>query len=205
MTHELRDHWDRAYALGDHTRSWFQEEAAPSVAAFDAAGVTPADSVIDVGGGASRLVEGLLDLGFDDVTVLDVSPAAIQIARTRAGLRAARVTWLVTDLLEWIPTRTYAVWHDRAVLHFLVTDEDQRRYAAALDRATEPGSVAVIAGFAPDGPTQCSGLPTARHDEVSLAALVGPKWELASSGREVHRTPNDAEQSFLWTTFHRIG
>ena len=106
MTHELRDHWDRAYALGDHTRSWFQEEAAPSVAAFDAAGVTPADSVIDVGGGASRLVEGLLDLGFDDVTVLDVSPAAIQIARTRAGLRAARVTWLVTDLLEWLPEDT---------------------------------------------------------------------------------------------------
>jgi len=137
-------HWDRIYARGDTTRSWYQAEPVASLAMLDAAGVSPHDSVIDVGGGASTLVDELLRRGFADVSVLDISPAGLALARRRLGADAARVRWLVQDVLAWRPPRRYQVWHDRAVFHFLTTDDARRRYLRALHAATGAHALAVF-------------------------------------------------------------
>lgn len=197
-------HWDAAYALGETTRSWYQERAQQSVEMLDRCGVATSDSLVDVGGGASVLVDDLLSLGFVDVTVLDISGAALEVARTRLGASSASVTWLTENLLDWQPMRTFDVWHDRAVLHFLTEQEDRSRYCAVLDAATEPGSVAVIATFAPEGPERCSGLPVRRYDIDDLQALLGSRWSLASNAREAHTTPSGGDQPFTWAAFHRL-
>jgi protein-L-isoaspartate O-methyltransferase len=189
-------HWDDAYAAGDSSRSWFQRRPAMSLAMLDAAGVTAADSVIDVGGGASPLAGALLDRGFGDVTVLDISATAIQLSWRRLGTRAAQVQWLVADLRSWQPERHYQAWHDRAVLHFM-TDQ-------VLDAATGPGAVAVIGCFAPDGPSQCSGLPVARYSPADLARLFGAGWTLLAEEREEHVTPAGAVQPFTWVALRKL-
>lgn len=198
-------HWDRAYAAGADTRSWFERYPARSLAMLERAGVTAADSVIDVGGGVSPLAGALLDRGFQDVTVLDVSPAAIRLAWRQLGTRAGQVQWLVADLLGWQPERHYQAWHDRAVLHFMVIEAEQRQYAQALDRATGPGAVAVIGCFAPDGPPECSGLPVARYGPADLARLLGGHWALLATDREEHRTPADVIQPFTWAALQKAG
>lgn len=198
-------HWDRAYAAGADTRSWFERYPARSLAMLERAGVTAADSVIDVGGGVSPLAGALLDRGFQDVTVLDVSAAAIRLAWRQLGTRAGQVQWLVADLLGWQPERHYHAWHDRAVLHFMVIEAEQRQYAQALDRATGPGAVAVIGCFAPDGPPECSGLPVARYGPADLTRLLGDHWALLAADREEHRTPADVIQPFTWAALQKAG
>jgi trans-aconitate methyltransferase len=197
-------HWDAAYALGDTTRSWYQERAQQSLEMLDRCGVATSDSLVDVGGGASVLVDDLLGIGFVDVTVLDISAAALEVARTRLGTSSASVTWLAENLLDWQPMRTFDVWHDRAVLHFLTEQDDRSRYCAALDAATVPGSVAVIATFAPEGPERCSGLPVRRYGFDDLQALLGSRWSLLSNAREAHTTPSGGDQPFTWAAFRRL-
>lgn len=203
MSEARREHWDAAYAGGDGDRSWFQEQAQPSLRAIDEIGVDDDDPIIDVGGGSSRLVDGLLARGLRDVTVLDVSPVALGIAQERLGVGAGSVTWLVDELLTWRPRRSYAVWHDRAVLHFLTTDEERAAYSRAVNAAVRPGGHAILAAFAPDGPHRRSGLPVQRHDADSLAAVLGPGWSRVSTRAQTHRTPNGAAQQFTWATFRR--
>lgn len=173
-----------------------------SLRLLDAAGVTPADSVVDVGGGASVLAGALLDRGFADVTVLDISAAAIACARQSLGPRAATAHWLTEDLLGWRPRRTWQVWHDRAVYHFLTSPADQRRYRKVLTAATVPGAVAVLGCFAPDGPAVCSGLPVARYSAADLAGQLAG-WVLLCQDREEHRTPAGAVQPFTWVALRR--
>jgi trans-aconitate methyltransferase len=197
-------HWDSAYGEGETTRSWFQQHAELSLQLMAATGVSAADSVIDVGGGASTLVDGLLDRGRTDVTVLDISAEGLLTAQSRLGSRATLVHWLVADLLTWTPDRTWQVWHDRAVLQFFTADADRARYLRALHSATAPGSYALLATFAPDGPTHCSGLPVARYSGAELAALVGQSWELLSTDTQEHTTPAGHPQPFTWTAFRRL-
>ncbi|MGH3185281.1 MAG: class I SAM-dependent methyltransferase, partial [Streptosporangiaceae bacterium] len=154
---DLAARWDDAYAQGDVTRSWFQAAPRMSLRMLDAAGVAAADSVIDVGGGASSLAGALLERGFRDVTVLDISAAGLQRARQRLGPRAGQVQWLTADVCTWPPTRRFAAWHDRAVFHFLTAGPDRRGYLRALTAATVVSAVAVFGCFALDGPRQCSG------------------------------------------------
>jgi hypothetical protein len=196
-------HWDSAYAQGERTRSWFEEHPNASLRMLDAAGVTPRDSVVDVGGGASPLVDALLDRGHRDLTVLDISDIALRVARRRLGEAERGVEWIVTDLLSWSPPRTYGVWHDRAVFHFVTAEADQRRYLAALQAATQTGSAAIFGCFAPDGPDSCSGLPVARHSADDLAAILGNDWTLVATEREHHHTPAGATQPFTWAAFRR--
>jgi trans-aconitate methyltransferase len=191
-------YWDDAYAASETTRSWFQRHPGMSLRMLDTAGVTADASVIDVGGGSSPLAGVLLERGFPDVTVLDISAAGMAYARQRLGARAEQVQWLVADVRTWVPRRRYRVWHDRAVFHFLVTAEDRRQYAQALQRATEPGAIAVFGSFAPDGPQYCSGLPVARYGAQELAAELGSQWRLISQNREEHVTPAGAIQPFTW-------
>lgn len=198
-------HWDEAYVHGDTMRSWFQAAPKMSLRMLDAAGVTAADSVIDVGGGASPLAGALLLRGFQDVTVLDVSAAAIEHARRRLGPRAGQVHWLTADIRAWRPVRCFAAWHDRAVFHFLTTEPDRQGYRRALEAATAPGAVAVVGCFAPGGPLQCSGLPVARYAPGDLAAELGPDWALVAEDREEHITPNGLTQPFTWIAMRRTG
>jgi SAM-dependent methyltransferase len=203
MTPNLGDHWDNAYAQGDTGRSWFQEEATTSLEIVDALCITPDAGVIDVGGGASTLVDGLIQRGFDDVTVLDISARGLEAAQRRLGESNDRVTWIVTDLLTWQPARTYSVWHDRAVLHFLTDHQDRQRYVKALRAGTKPDAVAVVGCFALDGPETCSGLPVARYDAEGLSQLLGAGWTLEFSTRREHPTPSGAVQPFTWVAFRR--
>jgi hypothetical protein len=196
-------HWDSVYAKGERTRSWFQQSPAVSLRMLDAAGVTPQDSVIDIGGGASPLVDALLERGHQDLTVLDVSAAALHIAQRRLGPAEAAAKWVVADMRTWKPRRTYAVWHDRAAFHFLTADPGKRRYLATLKAATEPGSVSIFGCFAPDGPDSCSGLPVARYSTDDLATTLSDDWTLVASEREEHHTPTGRTQPFTWAAFRR--
>jgi trans-aconitate methyltransferase len=196
-------HWDAAYAQGDETRSWFEEHPGMSLRMLGAAGVSAADAFIDVGGGASPLTGALLDRGFGDLTVLDISAAGIQHARDRLGPRADRVHWVTADVLSWHPSRRYQAWHDRAVYHFLTLDEHRRQYLGTLDAATAPGATAVFGCFAPDGPRHCSGLPVARYSPALLARQIGAKWLLISQDREEHITPAGTIQPFTWVALRR--
>jgi len=195
--------WDGAYDLGDVTRSWYQELPTQSLRMVAAAGVASADSVIDVGGGASTLVDGLLARGFHDITVLDISATGLQVAQHRLANDASRVQWIVADLLTWVPARTYAVWHDRAVFHFMTSASAQGKYLKVLHAATTPGSVAVIGCFALDGPRSCSGLPVVRYDAVGLTQQLGEGWALIHDERQDHATPAGAVQPFTWAAFRR--
>jgi SAM-dependent methyltransferase len=197
------EHWDRTYRLGETNRSWFQPAPEPSLRVLDAMGVSPAMSVIDVGGGSSRVVDALVARGHTDLAVLDVSQQAIDMARGRLG-GSSGVQWLVEDLLAWSPQRRWDVWHDRAVLHFFTTPEQQQRYLQALKHATTAGSVAVLATFAPDGPRRCSGLPVARYDGGRLAGLLGREWTQVVEDREEHVTPGGSTQPFTWAAFRRL-
>jgi hypothetical protein len=196
-------HWDLAYAQGDRIRSWFEPHPTASLRLLDAAGITPSDSFIDIGGGASSLVDALLSRGHRDLAVLDISPTALRLAQQRLGVAERRVAWIVADLLSWRPPRTYAVWHDRAVFHFVTADLDKDRYLATLQSATRTGSAAIFGCFAPDGPTSCSGLPVTRYSAEDLAATLGENWALVAAEQEQHRTPAGGSQPFTWAAFLR--
>jgi trans-aconitate methyltransferase len=196
-------HWDAAYAQGDETRSWFEEHPDMSLRMLGAAGVSAADAVIDVGGGASPLTRTLLDRGFGDLTVLDISAAAIQHARDRLGPRAGQVHWVTADVLSWHPRRRYQAWHDRATYHFLTLNELRQQYLHTLDAATTPGAVAVFGCFATDGPQHCSGLAVARYSPAQLARQLGTRWLLISQDRDEHITPAGTIQPFTWVALRR--
>jgi trans-aconitate methyltransferase len=196
-------HWDAAYAQGDDTRSWFENQPDMSLRMLDAAGVSAADALIDVGGGASPLTRVLLDRGFRDLTVLDISATGMQHAQVRLGSQANQVHWLAADVLSWHPGRRYWAWHDRAVYHFLTADEHLQRYLYALNAATAPGGIAVFGCFAPDGPRHCSGLPVARYSPAELARQIGTNWQMISQDREEHLTPAGIIQPFTWVALRR--
>lgn len=199
-----RTHWETVYATkAENEVSWFQNNPAPSLEAIALTGATPASAIIDIGGGASRLVDQLLALGFVDVTVLDLSAAALDTAKARLGTPAAKVRWLVADVTTWEPTATYDVWHDRAAFHFLTGENDRAAYVARLERALKPGGYAIIATFAPDGPERCSGLPVLRYDAESLGRVLGPAFKLIHTSRHEHATPWDSRQVFQFSVFRR--
>jgi trans-aconitate methyltransferase len=197
-------HWEGVYASKGETEvSWFQETPAPSFELIECAGAKPASAIIDIGGGASRLVDVLLARGFSDLTVLDISPAALAAAQARLGDRADRVAWIAADATEWQPEARYDVWHDRAAFHFLTAPRDQQAYLIRLERALRPGGHVVIGTFAPDGPEKCSGLPVMRHDAASLARLLGEDFELVEERRHAHETPWASLQRFQFSLFRR--
>ena len=200
----VREHWDDTYRTKAETRvSWYQPDPERSRALIEAAAPMRTAGIIDVGGGASRLVDRLLADGYGDLTVLDVSAVALDRSRTRLGPGAEAVHWIVADITRWQPSRTWDVWHDRAVFHFLVDESGQDAYLGALKQATRAGSAVVIATFALAGPERCSGLPVQRYDAKTLAARLGPDFELVSETTEGHVTPAGATQDFQYGVFRR--
>jgi trans-aconitate methyltransferase len=195
-------HWEKVYTTKGETEvSWFQETPAPSLELIELVGAMQNSAVIDIGGGASRLVDSLVSRGYEDVTVLDVSAAALASARSRIGDKANRVTWITADVTIWEPSRSYDVWHDRAAFHFLTEPNDQAAYVARLRRALRVGGHAIIATFAPDGPERCSGLMVSCYDANTLAAKLGRRFELIDTRRHDHTTPWGAAQKFQFSTF----
>ncbi len=170
---------------------------------IEQAGLDPADGIIDAGGGASRLVDHLLDRGFSDVTVLDLAHSALAHARRRLGERAEKVTWVEADATAWRPQRTYRLWHDRAVFHFLTEVADRDGYLQVLTAALAPCGCAVIATFGPAGPERCSGLPVVRYSPESLQETLGPGFRLVTTMAEEHRTPRGKPQDFVGCLFAR--
>ena len=199
---DRQQHWDSIYATkAEDQVSWFQAEPAISVDLIRVAGGIESSAVVDIGGGASRLVDVLLAAGYHDLTVLDLAAPALDQVKTRLGNAAAQVSWIVADVTTWDPPRHYDIWHDRAAFHFLTAVKDREAYVRTLRRAVRPGGHAIIATFAMDGPERCSGLPIVRYDPEELAATLGHDFRLIETRRHAHMTPFGTSQSFQFSLF----
>jgi trans-aconitate methyltransferase len=202
VTDEGKAHWDAVYSHRAVTGvSWYEAHPRRSLELIHACRLQHHDPIIDVGGGASFLVDALLKQGSDDLTVLDISAAVLEKVRARLGPDSKQVALLRADVTAFRPTRDYALWHDRAVFHFLVHAEDRERYLDALRHALRPNGYVVIATFGPDGPERCSGLPVMRYDAKKLTAELGGDFKLVESSLEVHHTPSEAPQQLLYCRF----
>lgn len=204
MAGNRRAHWNEVYGQKSETEvSWFQETPQPSLDLLRLVDARLDDAIVDIGGGASRLVDHLLDRGFENLSVLDLSEAAIATARSRLGDRGSKVRWIAADVTSWESGESYDVWHDRAALHFLTDTAGQLAYATSLKKALKVGGHVIIGTFGPDGPEKCSGLPVVRYDAGRLAALLGPGFYLLDARQHEHKTPSGAVQKFQFCTFRR--
>ena len=193
-------HWEQVYRTkGPDQVSWFQAEARLSRVLIERAAPDRAARIIDIGAGASTLVDGLLASGYRHITVVDWSSTALTVARQRLGSAATAVTWRAADVLTAaFPAAAFDVWHDRAVFHFLTDAADRARYVAQVRRAVRPGGHVIAATFAEDGPSRCSGLDVARYTADALHAEFGAGFVVLESHRELHTTPSGAEQAFTY-------
>lgn len=201
---DCQAHWEEVYSTKSAAEvSWYQDEPRLSLALIREVAPAPSARIVDVGGGASVLVDRLLDEGYATVAVLDISERALDQAKSRLGQRGGRVQWLVGDLTTLDRLPEFDVWHDRAVFHFLTREEARRSYVALAKRTLPAGGHLIMATFAPDGPEKCSGLPVCRYDAESLAAALGPSFRLVRSVDEVHHTPWGTPQHFIYALFQR--
>jgi SAM-dependent methyltransferase len=200
---DRREHWEQVWTSKAETEtSWHQPEPRLSldlIARYGGRG----GGVLDVGGGSSRVVDGLLAMGASRVGVLDVSAAALEGARRRLGPRAEGVEWIVADVAHYEPEHVWDIWHDRAVFHFLTDPEDRQGYVRAARQALAPGGHVVVATFAPHGPTRCSGLEVVRYAAPALTEAFGEGFDLVDSAEEVHHTPWGTEQPFVYAVLRR--
>lgn len=200
-----RSYWDDIYVSRPPDEvGWFEADPVTSRTIVEELIDSGAKSVIDVGGGASSLVDHLLGLGLERIAVLDISEAGLNIAKRRLGDQADLVEWIVGDITTAGEVGEFDVWHDRAVFHFLTERKARRRYVRLSERSVRLGGTAVMATFASDGPQRCSGLDVRRYDAGQLAAECGSGFELTSSERHVHTTPRGVHQNFLYSVFHRV-
>lgn len=198
-------HWQNVYKeKGENQVSWFQERPTISLELIEAAGAKPGSAIIDIGGGASRLVDVLIEKDYRDLTVLDLSESAVAIAKMRLGQSAVIVKWIVEDVTQWQPASRYDLWHDRAAFHFLTEASDKAAYIERLTKALRPGGHAIIGTFALDGPERCSGLPVVRYDVAQLSAMLTPSFTLVDMRRHEHKTPWSAIQQFQFGVFRRV-
>lgn len=196
----VKDHWDEVYATKpEFGVSWFQEHSDVSLGLIDRTGVDHGGEIIDVGGGASRLVDDLLADGYSNLTVLDISASALNVARQRLGPLAGAVNWLEADITAvMLPHGKFDLWHDRAVFHFLTEADQRERYVRAARHSVKAGGHVIVAAFGPDGPLRCSGLPTVRYSPDHLHDEFGPTFELVEHKSESHRTPFGSTQQFIY-------
>lgn len=205
MSSVRANHWRKVYTdKQPEDVSWFQAAPNQSLHALDLLGAHPAQSLIDIGGGASTLVDALLARGWRDLTVLDIASPGLAAAQARLGEASADVTWMVADITDWQPPHRYDIWHDRAVFHFLTEPEQRAAYIRAMGAALTGGGVAIIATFALDGPEKCSGLAVERYDADTLTRTLGPGFRLEASWRDDHLTPWSTPQAFTWCVFRSL-
>ncbi len=205
VVEDSKKHWETVYTENTENEvSWYQPQPSRSLGLIEATGVNKAEPIVDVGGGASTLVDHLLARGFFNISVLDISSLALQMAKRRLGDRAQSVEWIEGDVRTFSPARPFSLWHDRAVFHFLTSDSDRAAYKRALKRALRAGGHFIVATFAPNGPERCSGLDIVRYDAVSLAKFFGDSFELKRFEMESHRTPWESDQMFVYCHFVRV-
>ena len=197
---QSKAHWELVYTSKPaDTVSWYQEHAEQSLRLIRATGVPLTASIIDVGGGASTLVDDLLQVGYRALTVLDLSPTALAAAQKRLGSRSSAAQWIEANITDaTLPLHAYDIWHDRAVFHFLTSPQDRHAYVEAVLRAVKPRGHVIVGTFAVDGPTQCSGLPVMRYSADSLHAEFGAAFRLIRHDEEEHHTPSGAVQKFVY-------
>ena len=197
-------HWERVFSSNTEDQvSWFEAVPEASLSLIRACGLARDALILDVGAGASRLPDALLNEGFTNVALLDISAAALEQTRQRLGPLARSVRMIVADVADWRPDVQVDLWHDRAVLHFLAGTHDRAAYAAAVRTAVRSGGFVIISGFAPSGPERCSGLPVVRASQSEIAALLGPGFDLLDAFEKDHLTPKGVMQRFLFTRFWR--
>ena len=200
-----RQHWEQVYATrSDQDVGWFQAEPVTSVRLVETYAPDRAAPVVDIGGGAARLVDRLLDEGYRDVTVLDLARPALDQVRERLGARASDVDLVQADVTTWATERTFGVWHDRAVFHFVCEPDAQARYVSTATHVVAPGGVLLLGTFAPDGPEYCSGLPVCRYGPDDVAAIFASGFALEHHEREIHVTPAGVEQAYSWVVMRRV-
>ena len=202
---DRKTHWQNVYEQKKTTEvSWFQARPAVSLDLIANCCLDPADPIIDVGGGASVLVDYLFAQGHTNLTVLDISGAALAASRNRLGANAGAVKWVESDVTTYSPEIRYTLWHDRAVFHFLTDAEDRRRYVETLKNALRVGGHLILASFAIGGPEKCSGLPIVQYDARKLQSEFGPGFELVEERAESHVTPAQRVQDFAYFRFRHI-
>ncbi len=203
---DAKAYWEHIYAERPPSEaSWYQADPRLSLELITGCALGPAAAIIDVGGGASRLVDRLLGAGFVRPAVLDISRLALTQAQERLGPEADEVDWYEADATRWVPPYRFELWHDRAVFHFLTDPAERRRYVRTLEHALHPGGHLVIATFGPDGPERCSGLPVMRYDAPALLETLGEGFVLREQRAEDHRTPEGAQQPFRFFRLQRRG
>jgi SAM-dependent methyltransferase len=201
-----RDHWQRIYKTkAENEVSWFQATPSVSVQLIQETDIPRSARILDVGGGASRLVDCLLDAGYGQLGVLDVADSGLAVAKHRLGARSSAVQWIVTDATRYQTEVRWDLWHDRAVFHFLVEVNGRDKYRQVLESAIAPGGHVIIATFGPNGPERCSGLPVVRYGPAQLSAELGDAFRLRKTVVEDHRTPSGSVQEFLYSWFEHTG
>lgn len=202
---QAKEHWEDVYSSrAADAVSWYQARADQSLRMIRDTGVSASAAIIDVGGGASTLVRDLRDEGYKNLSVLDISAAALAISREALGIWGSSVHWIEGDITNIsLPAAGFDVWHDRAVFHFLTEPDDRARYASRLEGAVKPGGHIIIATFAEDGPARCSGLPVVRYTPEELRAELGSAFSLAGYQKEAHHTPSGSVQQFIYCYFRR--
>lgn len=204
MSDTRQGHWDKIFTTKDEEAvSWYQATPETSLRLIRACGLPKDARILDVGAGCSRLPDALLEEGFTNIAVLDISATALARTKARLGDKGLAARFIVADLTAWQPDLAVDLWHDRAVLHFLTEDRDRAAYANAVRQAVKPGGFVLISGFAPSGPERCSGLPVLRADQDAIASLLGPGFDLLEAFEEDHQTPSGGRQRFVFTRCQR--
>ena len=199
-----KQHWNQVYRTNaPDDVSWFQKRPDVSLKLIDATGIGKDQAVIDVGGGASVLVDFLLDAGFKRLAVMDISANALDDVKQRLGEQASKIEWLEADVTDFNPPQKFSLWHDRAVFHFLTEKADRQKYVGTLKRTLTANGHAIIATFALDGPPKCSGLDVAHYDAADICAELGGEFQLLEQMDETHVTPWNTEQKFSYFRFVR--
>lgn len=206
MSLDRKQHWNAVYAgKRPDELSWFQLRPETSLTLLERTGLQAGEGIIDVGGGVSTFTSVLLDEGYRDLSVLDVSGQALSVAQERFGAQAWEVDWIESDVLHFDPHRQWSLWHDRAVFHFLTSTQERRAYREVLGKSLASNGHVIIATFSPDGPTRCSGLDCVRYGPETLNDALGKEFRLRGTEWEVHVTPGGKTQSFMYAWFQRQG
>ncbi|MES9858451.1 MAG: class I SAM-dependent methyltransferase [Sedimenticola sp.] len=205
MTSKRKAHWENVYrSKSDDQVGWFQPSPRLSLEMIMSANLGPDDGIIDIGGGASRLIDALLAQGFHNLSVLDISATALETTQARLGIGAEEVNWLVNDVTDFTLEQPVSLWHDRAVFHFLTTPEERTAYLKHTEQYLVIGGHLIIAAFSPDGPKKCSGLDIVQYDSNSIQRTLSNRYQLLECVSELHQTPWGAQQHFNYFHFIRI-
>ncbi len=202
---DKKGHWESIYSQKRSSEvSWYQQHPEYSLSLIESSGVDKSVQIIDIGGGASTLVDCLLATGFRNISVLDIADSAISQAKTRLAQQAEKIKWIVQDITSFKTDQLYELWHDRAVFHFLTNADDRSSYLKTISRALKPGAHVIIATFNLNGPEKCSGLDVVRYSPETLSQTFGDGFLLHETKTEKHQTPSGAWQSFVYCHFIKV-